>query len=149
MSVISKETWSKLTKDEKQKIREMYQMCRSRSEANIYEYIFGEENFVPKPEIKSIEERADEYIGHPYEIDEGHEISMSRTAFIKGAESEHKILTNWYTTKLFPPAETEVLVKDKYDDYIVAYFSYVDHRWYNVITGTMIDEIVGWRFINN
>ncbi len=33
----------------------------------------------------NIKEKADEYIGHPYELDEGVDITMRRNAYIHGA----------------------------------------------------------------
>ena len=41
--------------------------------------------------MKTIEERADEFIGHPYECDEGTTVSMARTAYTQGATEQKAI----------------------------------------------------------
>lgn len=41
--------------------------------------------------MKTIEERADAYVGHPFEIDEFSSASIKRQAFIDGAKEQRKI----------------------------------------------------------
>lgn len=41
--------------------------------------------------MKTIEERADAYAGHPFEIDEFSSASAKRQAFIDGAKEQRKI----------------------------------------------------------
>lgn len=41
--------------------------------------------------MKTIEERADVYVGHPFEIDEFSSASIKRQAFIDGAKEQRKI----------------------------------------------------------
>ena len=38
--------------------------------------------------MKTIEERADDYVGHPFEIDEFSSASIKRQAFIDGAKGQ-------------------------------------------------------------
>lgn len=40
--------------------------------------------------MKTIEERADVYVGHPFEIDEFSSTSIKRQAFIDGAKEQRK-----------------------------------------------------------
>ena len=44
--------------------------------------------------MKSIEERADAYVGHPFEIDEFSSTTIKRQAFIEGAKEQRKIDIN-------------------------------------------------------
>lgn len=44
--------------------------------------------------MKSIEERADAYIDHPFEIDEFSSTTIKRQAFIEGAKEQRKIDIN-------------------------------------------------------
>lgn len=44
--------------------------------------------------MKTIEERADAYVGHPFEIDEFTSASLKRQAFIDGAKEQRKIDTD-------------------------------------------------------
>lgn len=41
--------------------------------------------------MKTIEERADTYVGHPFEIDEFSSTTIKRQAFIDGAKEQRKI----------------------------------------------------------
>ena len=41
--------------------------------------------------MKSIKERADEFIGHPQEIGEDLSFAMARNAYIQGAKEQRKI----------------------------------------------------------
>ena len=41
--------------------------------------------------MKTIEERADTYVGHPFEIDEFSSTTAKRQAFIDGAKEQRKI----------------------------------------------------------
>ena len=41
--------------------------------------------------MKMIEERADSYVGHPYEIDEFSSVSIKRKAYIDGAKEQKAI----------------------------------------------------------
>lgn len=41
--------------------------------------------------MKTIEERADAYVGHPFEIDEFSSATAKRQAFIDGAKEQRKI----------------------------------------------------------
>ena len=41
--------------------------------------------------MKTIEERADAYVGHPFEIDEFSSATIKRQAFIDGATEQRKI----------------------------------------------------------
>lgn len=41
--------------------------------------------------MKTIEERADAYVGHPFEIDEFTSASIKRQAFIDGAKEQRRI----------------------------------------------------------
>ena len=41
--------------------------------------------------MKTIEERADTYVGHPFEIDEFSSTTAKRQAFIDGAKEQKKI----------------------------------------------------------
>lgn len=43
----------------------------------------------------TIKEKADEYIGHPQEVDEGSDVSLRRKAFIDGAEWMLKKAYRW------------------------------------------------------
>ena len=40
----------------------------------------------------SIIDKANEYIGHPREVDEGYEVSMRRTAYIQGYKDALKLI---------------------------------------------------------
>ena len=55
----------------------------------------------------TIEERADAYVGHHFEIDEFSSTTAKRQAFIDGAKDERRILTNkvWkYLSEKLKPA---------------------------------------------
>lgn len=53
------------------------------------------------PEIKAeVRARADAYIGHPYELDEGADITSKREAYIKGCEDTAKIACDVYADLL-------------------------------------------------
>lgn len=41
--------------------------------------------------MKTIEERANEYIGHPFEVDEGTSITTARVSYIRGADEQRAI----------------------------------------------------------
>lgn len=41
--------------------------------------------------MTEIEKRANEYIGHPFEVDESTPVTMARLAYIKGATEQKKI----------------------------------------------------------
>ena len=41
--------------------------------------------------MKTIEERADEFIGHPREVDEGLTTKMARDVYIQGAKDQRDI----------------------------------------------------------
>lgn len=41
--------------------------------------------------MKTIEERADKYIGHPFEVDESSPITMARHSYIQGATEQRNI----------------------------------------------------------
>ena len=41
--------------------------------------------------MKTIKERADSYVGHPYEIDEFSSVSIKRKAYIDGAKEQRKL----------------------------------------------------------
>lgn len=55
--------------------------------------------------MKTIEERADAYVGHSFEIDEFTSTSTKRQAFIDGAKKQRKIdidkACKWFTQYLF------------------------------------------------
>lgn len=55
--------------------------------------------------MKTIEERADAYVGHPFEIDEFSSATIKRQAFIDGAKEQRKIdiekACEWFTKYLF------------------------------------------------
>lgn len=52
---------------------------------------YFESQGVKVKEIKTIEERADVYVGHPFEIDEFSSATAKRQAFIDGAKEQRKI----------------------------------------------------------
>lgn len=53
--------------------------------------------------MKTIEERADAYVGHPFEIDEFSSTTIKRQAFIDGAKEQRNIdmekFEKWYCKK--------------------------------------------------
>lgn len=53
--------------------------------------------------MKTIEERADAYIGHPFEIDEFSSTTAKRQAFIDGAKEQRNVdmemFEKWYCKK--------------------------------------------------
>ena len=55
--------------------------------------------------MKTIEERADAYVGHPFEIDEFSSTTVKRQAFIDGAKEQRQIdidkACKWFTQYLF------------------------------------------------
>lgn len=59
--------------------------------------------------MKTIEERADEYVGHPKEIDEFSSATIKRQAFIDGARAQRKIdidkACEWLMTNLEIPED--------------------------------------------
>lgn len=100
--------------------------------------------------MKTIEERADEYIGHPYEIGEGSAISGMRNAFCMGAASEREELTRWNDPKYPPKDDKRVLLKlriayTKKIRYAVGY--YYRQIWFGFAIGN--DKILGWREIHD
>ena len=54
--------------------------------------------------MKTIEQRADNYVGHPEEIDEFSSATIKRQAFIDGAKAQKKIdeamFEKWYCKKI-------------------------------------------------
>lgn len=100
--------------------------------------------------MKTIEERADEYIGHPYEIDEGGAISGMRNAFCMGAASEHEELTRWHDPKVeLPHDDRSVLIilrAVSSDKMRYAVGCYRRQQWVGFAIGH--EEVVGWREIH-
>lgn len=106
--------------------------------------------------MKTIEERADEYIGYSYEKDEGYIVTSKRCAFINGAHSEHAELTRWHDPQEELPKEGRcVLLKvannRDYTENTVKYYTgaYVASGFYiNGIAPYSPRFIVAWREIH-
>lgn len=104
---------------------------------------------------KFIEERANEYIGHPYEIDEGSSISGMRNAFCMGAASEHEELTHWHNPEVeLPEKGKNVIVKyvskdDESSPYYTIGRVYGDNKWdcESLLVAYDNFKIIGWREI--
>lgn len=97
--------------------------------------------------MKSIEERANEFIGHPADYDENVTISMSRSGFRAGAKSEHDELTKWHGDDETPETGKWVLMKVKNDDGLI---SYVPVKYYNAdfwLQKELGRTLLGWRYI--
>lgn len=53
----------------------------------------------------SIIDKANEYIGHPREVDEGYEVSMRRTAYVQGYQDAIDKAYEWITEHIDIPYE--------------------------------------------
>lgn len=103
--------------------------------------------------MKTIEERADEYVDAPCEkicsecttLEASCRFYNDRLSFIAGAESEYEELTRWNSPECPPDDAREVLVKIKCNDYNVA--SYNQGKGYCIKEG-FYTEILGWREIH-
>lgn len=97
--------------------------------------------------MKSIEERANEYIGNSSDYDENVTISMSRSGFRAGAKSEHEELTKWHSVEENPEDAKWILMKVKSDDDLISYLSvkyYNGEFWLQKKLGR---TLLGWRYI--
>lgn len=96
--------------------------------------------------MKTIEQRADEYIGHSFDIKEPLIATRSRVAFIEGAKSEYEELTRWNDPKEEVPNDDRlVLVKTIAGDYVVDFYIHELERFY--IEDVDYAIVVGWREI--
>lgn len=100
--------------------------------------------------MKTIEERADEYIGYSYEKDEGYIVTSKRCAFINGAHSEHAELTRWHDPNEPPDNGRRVLLKvrDKLssmESYTTG--NYYDEKWHGCKV-FFWNELISWREIH-
>jgi hypothetical protein len=73
----------------------------------------------------SIIDKANKYIGHPREVDEGYEVSMRRTAYAQGYQDAMDKAYEWITEHIDIPYEGEFI-----DDSPVAsdYVEYLSKR---------------------
>lgn len=104
--------------------------------------------------MKTIEERANEYVGHPADLDESLTITLQRGAFIQGAKSEHEELTRWHDPKKdFPETGKDVIIKYASEDgerYTIGHVS-CDNNWdceSILIPYYDLNIIIGWREIH-
>lgn len=97
--------------------------------------------------MKTIEERAKEYI-NPI-LAEGNDMydDMLYSAFCDGAESEHKELTKWNSPDEIPDDNHSVL--GKFTGNRVFQLVYFDHLWkeWKLECTCEIAHIIGWREI--
>lgn len=97
--------------------------------------------------MRSIEERADEYIGHSSDYDENVTISMSRCGFRAGAKSEHDELTKWHSDDEIPEKEKWILMKVKDYDGLIFYVSVKCYGGEFLLQKELGRTILGWRYI--
>lgn len=105
--------------------------------------------------MKTIEERADEYVDAPCEKiclecntwPESCRYYTDRLAFIAGAESEHKELTQWNSPDCPPDSTHEVLAQICGGYYKVVVFD-SNNKLYKVSGTQEWTEILGWREIH-
>ena len=71
----------------------------------------------------SILDKANEYIGHPREVDEGYEVSMRRDAYAQGYQDAIEKACEWITEHIDIPYEGEFI-----DDIPVDYVEYLSKR---------------------
>ena len=57
----------------------------------------------------SILDKANEYIGHPREVDEGYEVSMRRDAYAQGYQDAIEKACEWITEHINIPYEGEFI----------------------------------------
>lgn len=105
--------------------------------------------------MKTIDERGDAYI-HENARQEGYDAEDVRTAYIDGAEAEHKLLTRWHDPKEELPEYYKVVEVKWYDYGLIristAWLSAGDAGGYLwTIEGTSrlinVKNIIGWREI--
>lgn len=100
--------------------------------------------------MKSIEERANEFIGHPADYDENVTISMARSGFRAGAKSEHEELTKWHSTEEIPENHKWILIKIKAkgaEDDIIFYFPVRYYGGVFSLQEKIGQTLLGWRYI--
>lgn len=97
--------------------------------------------------MKTIEERANEYIGHSSDYDENVTISMSRSGFRAGAKSEHEELTKWHSVDEVPEKEKWILMKVKDDDGLIFYFPIIYYDGVFELHKSLGQILIGWRYI--
>ena len=83
--------------------------------------------------MKTIEQRADEFIGHPFECDEGTPITMSRVSYIQGAEDQKAIDDDHLR-------EVKEMAIDKACEWLKNNLGYYDR--YEVHIGKSYEEVV-------
>lgn len=103
--------------------------------------------------METIDERSDAYIRENAR-QEGYDAEDVRTAYIDGAEAEHKLLTRWHDPEKTSPNNLQrVLVKYKKDGGGMGIAIATYHRPLCTGNGTFAFEvppsqnIVGWRSI--
>ena len=100
--------------------------------------------------MKSIEERAREYVEPIYGVDSYSEGDEIYSAFCDGADSEHKELTKWNNPRELPNHENQVLCKLKAGGYkLIRKDSnqgvFIDLKTYMIIWP---EDLIGWREIH-
>lgn len=103
--------------------------------------------------MKTIEERADEYI---YKMDCSEWTGVedyARHGYKQGATDEHYLLTEWHDPKDMPKDGREVLVKYysnlfHRESYAVVYFQYGTFISSHEMIDDKYDTILGWREIH-
>lgn len=115
------------------------------------------ENIKCETNMKTIEERADEYVDAPCEkicsecsmLEASCRFYNDRLSFIAGAKSEHNLLTEWNSPDDIPDTNRLVLIKINNDpEYAVGYYNGNRDIWncpsfYEINSG-----FVGWREIH-
>ena len=101
--------------------------------------------------MKTIEERAKEYID-PI-LAEGNDMydDMLYSAFCDGVESEHAELTKWNSPEELPELDEDenaryVLLKFHSGDYTVGFYNHYQKYWSDEADNEVV--IIGWRYIH-
>lgn len=98
--------------------------------------------------MKTIEQLADEYVGHPEEIDEFSSASIKRQAFIDGAMEQRKIDEESYEGKalLYAVNKTAYRAKKELIDKACEYIK-ANVNSYIALVGPELNAIVSGAFV--
>lgn len=98
--------------------------------------------------MKTIEQLADEYVGHPEEIDEFSSVSIKRQAFIDGAMEQRKIDEESYEGKalLYAVNKTAERAKKELIDKACEYIK-ANVNSYIALVGPELNAIVSGAFV--
>ena len=97
--------------------------------------------------MKTIDERANEYIGNTADYDENVTISMSRSGFRAGAKSEHGELTKWHSVNEIPEDMKWILMKVNDDDGSIFYLPVMYYDGVFELHKSFGQMLIGWRYI--